>query len=368
MAKPVAKNTNDNMNEYYFHNYWYQFNNFLSTFIPISILTGLCVAIGSAFAGTFGMVMALGFATALNFTIYYFSADIVLAMYDAHDISCEDVGYDKELILDELVSDLANEYGIPKPKVNIVEKGFLNAFATGRNPENAVVVATRGLLDRVKIDPKYDNTIMPDANFLTKKELKAIFAHELGHVINYDILVSTIVATMAGALGIVADYMRQASIWGTRDNEDDSALGRVCMWLVAAIIPVIASVLQYTVSRSRESNADCTGANIMGEGQSLASALKKIHRFSKESPLKYSVSKESEGLVGATKHLFIADPFSSDASDCCTGSQNPFDVSDLPDSNESTLSYLFSFFSSHPDTRQRVQDLEGIDHRMVRKI
>ncbi len=100
----------------------------------------------------------------------------------------------------------------------------------------------------------------------------------------------------------------------------------------------------------------------------MASALKKIHRFSKESPLKYSVSKESEGLVGATKHLFIADPFSSDASDCCTGSQNPFDVSDLPDSNESTLSYLFSFFSSHPDTRQRVQDLEGIDHRMVRKI
>ena len=368
MAAKVENSVNIDTSAYSFHNFGHKLSNFLTTMIPMTLLTGLCVAIGSAFGSTMAMVLSLGFATALNFTIYYFSADIVLALYDAQELNLNN---EKQKVLDEVVAELAKEYDIPKPKVNVVDKSYLNAFATGRNPENAAVVATKGLLSRLKLGKEYDDKVLPNADFLTKRELKAIFAHELGHVINYDMLVSTVVATLTGVIGILADYMRAAALYGKSDKEDDSALGRFSVWLIAAIVPTIATLLQFVISRARESQADCTGAELMGEGASLASALRKISRFSSDIDVdgqkRHGYPEADKGFIESTKFLFIAEPKTSEKVKSDKKTNSAFDVNELNDPNDGWCSWALSLFSSHPPTKQRVKDLEEIDGNISKR-
>lgn len=370
MAATVSNSTNVELNTYSFHNFGHKLSNFLTTMVPMTFLTGLCVAIGAAFGSTLAMVLSLGVATAINFTIYYFSADIVLSLYDAKQLDLKD---ENQKALDEVVTELAKEYAIPKPIVNIVNKSYINAFATGRNPENAAVVATQGLLSRLKLDKKYDDKVMPSSNFITKRELKAIFAHELGHVINYDMAVSTFVAVLTGSIGILADHMRAIALYG-KSEEEDSFLGRFSIWLVAAIVPTLATILQFIISRARESQADCTGAELMGEGSSLASALKKISRFSTEmidgtKEPRHEYPTADMGFIESTKFLFIAEPNVNEILDLKQKitSESPFDVKELNDPNTDWISWGFSWFSSHPSTKQRIEALELIDNNLSKK-
>ena len=282
-------------------------NGFRTT-ILLAALTALVVWIGHMFGGANGAVIALVFAGAMNFFSYWFSDKIVLKMYGAQEISPND---DPELY--GIVRDLAGRAGLPMPRVYVIPEETPNAFATGRNPEHAAVAVTQGI-----------------RRILDKRELAGVLAHELTHVKNRDILISSIAATLAGAISYLAHMAQWAAIFGggSRDREEGGSniFSLLFMMIVA---PIAAMLIQMAVSRSREYMADAGGAKISGDPLALANALRKLHMGAQNIPLQVS-----DATASSTAHMFIVNPLSGGG--------------------------LANLFSTHPAMEERIARLEAM--------
>ncbi len=233
--------------------------NMMKTAILMAAITALFMAIGSMLGGKTGMMLALVVAVGMNFFSYWFSDKMVLKMYNARQV--DETSAPRFY---GMVRELAQRAQMPMPKVYLIDEAAPNAFATGRNPENAAVAATTGIL-----------------NVLSERELRGVMAHELAHVKHRDILISTISATMAGAISMLANF---AAFFGGRDSEGRPA-NPIAGIAVAILAPLAASLIQMAISRAREFEADRGGAEISGDPQALASALDKIHRYAQGIPL-----------------------------------------------------------------------------------
>jgi heat shock protein HtpX len=277
-------------------------NNSLKTVLLLGLLSGLLLALGEVLGGAQGLVMAFGFAVIMNFVSYWFSDKIVLKMYRA-----QEVGPDHKLSI--LTRRLATQAGLPMPKVYVIPDMSPNAFATGRNPSHAAVAATQGIMQ-----------------LLNDQELEGVIAHELAHVKNRDILISSVAATVAAAIMMTARMAQFAAMFGGAGSRGDRE-GANPLALLATIIfaPLAAMLVQAAISRSREFVADATGARIAGTPYGLMNALRKLESGSKQIPLNANP---------ATAHMFIMKPFSAGG--------------------------LMSMFSTHPPTEQRIQALMNL--------
>jgi heat shock protein HtpX len=235
------------------------FGNWLKTAILMAAIMALFVVIGGYIGGAQGMIIALIFGAGMNFFAYWFSDKMVLSMYNAREVD-----ETTEPRLYNIVSELAQRAQLPMPRVYVIDEEQPNAFATGRNPEHAAVAATTGIM-----------------RILTERELRGVMAHELTHVKHRDILISTISATMAGAISALANF---AVFFGGRDDDGRPA-NPVALLLVMLLAPLAASLIQMAISRAREFEADHGGAEISGDPAALASALDKIHRYAQGIPL-----------------------------------------------------------------------------------
>jgi len=273
--------------------------NLLKTAVLMAAITALFMAIGSLLGGRQGMMLALLVAIGMNFFSYWFSDKLVLKMYNAQEVD--------ETAAPQfyrMVRELSQRAGLPMPRVYLIEEDAPNAFATGRNPEHAAVAATTGIL-----------------RTLTDRELRGVMAHELAHVRHRDILISTISATMAGAISMLANF---AMFFGGRDSEGRSTNPIVGL-LVALLAPIAAGLIQMAISRAREFEADRGGAEISGDPRALASALDKLERYAHGIPL------ETAERNPATAQMMIVNPLSG--------------------------SGLRGLFSTHPTTEERVERL-----------
>ena len=283
--------------------------NGLRTTILLAMLTALVVWIGQMVGGPNGAMMALIFAGAMNFISYWFSDKIVLKMYRAQEITAND---DPELF--GIVQELAGRGGLPMPKVYIIPEEAPNAFATGRNPEHAAVAVTQGI-----------------RRILNKRELAGVLGHELSHVKHRDILISSIAATLAGAISYLAQMAQFAAIFGGGRSRDDEGGGGGVFGLLFMMIvaPIAAMLIQMAVSRSREYMADDGGAKLSGDPLALASALRKLQMGAQNIPLDASPATQN-----ATAHMFIVSPLSG--------------------------STFASLFSTHPAMEERIARLEAM--------
>lgn len=284
---------------------------YVKTAVLLAVLTALLVFFGDLMGGRQGAVIALVLAGGMNFFTYWYSDKIILKMYRAREVT--------EAEAPELygaVASLATKADIPMPKVYIMENPTPNAFATGRNPKHAAVAVTTGIM-----------------NLLGREELEGVLAHELAHVKNRDILISTIAATIAGAISYLAHMAYWASLFG--GHRDGDRGGNPIVLLVMMIVaPLAAMVIQMAISRSREYGADEGGARIVGNPLPLAEALRKLEYYNKKVPME-SGSKET---AQATAHLFIVHPFSGKS--------------------------MLKLFSTHPPIEERVKRLEGMVGRL----
>jgi heat shock protein HtpX len=250
-------------------------NTFKTAFL-LTALTLLLMFFGRYFGGQNGMMLALAFAAVMNFVAYFFSDKIALSMYRAQPVTREELprAY-------EIVERLTQKIGIPMPKIYVIPTESPNAFATGRNPSHASVAVTHGSL-----------------GLLNDEELEGVLAHELGHVNNRDILISSVAATIAGAITMLASMGRFAMIFGGGGGRDRRGGGLSALFMLI-VAPVAASLIQLAVSRSREYQADATGAHFTGNPYALASALQKLDAYSRRMPMQATPS---------TAHLFIIQP------------------------------------------------------------
>jgi len=276
--------------------------NSIKTVLLLAGLTVFLIFMGRLLGGRQGMYLAFILALGMNFFSYWFSDKIVLKMYRAQEVSPAEAPQ-----LHQMVEELAREAGVPHPKVYIIPDESPNAFATGRNPEHAAVAVTEGIM-----------------RLLTPAELKGVLAHEMGHVRNRDILISTIAATMAGAIMILADMARFGAIFGMGRNDDEGPgiLGVIVMSIIA---PIAAMLVQMAISRSREYLADETGAHLAHNPESLARALEKLAMGTQRVPMDASP---------ATAHMFIVNPL--------TGGS------------------LMNLFSTHPPMEERIARLRAM--------
>jgi len=270
--------------------------NTFKTALLLTSLTLLLMFIGQHFGGESGMLLALTFAIVMNFGAYFFSDKIALATYRAQPVTREQLprAY-------EIVERLTQKIGLPMPRIYVIPTESPNAFATGRNPKHASVAVTHGIL-----------------GLLNDEELEGVLAHELGHVGNRDILISSVAATIAGAITMLARF---GMFFGGGRDRRDSGIGGLLMLILA---PIAAAMIQMAVSRSREYQADATGAHYTGNPYALASALQKLDAYSRRVPMQASPS---------TAHLFIIQPL---------------------------LGMNFgNLFSTHPPTAKRIERLTG---------
>jgi len=281
--------------------------NRLKTFILLATLTALLMWAGQALGGASGLWFALAVAAAMNLGAYWFADKIVLRMYNAQEVTEAEA---PEFY--HLVRNLATRAGLPMPRVYIIPTETPNAFATGRNPQHAAVAATEGIL-----------------RILTRDELEGVMSHELGHVRNRDILISTIAATLAGAVMMLARMGQFAAMFGGGRSSDDEGgnggAGILGLLVMAIVAPIAAMLIQMAVSRAREYQADATGAKISRKPGALADALEKLERASQALPMEASP---------ATAHMFIVNPLSG--------------------------SGLLNLFSTHPPVAERVARLRAM--------
>ena len=275
-------------------------SNFFKTAFLLTALTLLVVFCGYALGGQSGMIFAFLFAVAMNFGAYWFSDKIVLTMHRAQPLTEEA----PEVF--RIVKDLSGKAGIPMPKLYMLPSASANAFATGRDPKHAAIAITHGIV-----------------GLLNQEELSGVLGHELSHVLNRDILLSSIVATLAGALSMAASLFRWSFFWGGERDEHDKG-HPLALILVSILMPIVATLIQLAISRSREYGADRRGAGLCGNPLYLASALRKIDVASKEFPLRDAEL--------ATTHLFIMNPLSGKG--------------------------WSALFSTHPSTEERIARLE----------
>ena len=282
--------------------------NYLKTGMLLAALTAFFLAIGYALGGEGGMLMALLFAGGMNLFAYWNADKMVLSMYGAEQVDARTAPE-----FHAIVAELAGRAGLPMPKVFLIDQEQPNAFATGRNPENASVAATTGLL-----------------RLLTRDEIAGVMAHELAHVRNRDTLIMTVTATIAGAVGMLANFA--FFFGGARDERGGNPLGFVGVILAMIVAPLAASLVQMAISRTREYSADRIGGQIAGNPMALASALKKIEHYVHQAP------SEAAERNPATAHLFIINPLSGERMD--------------------------SLFSTHPATDNRVAALSDLAREM----
>ncbi|MBR9692275.1 zinc metalloprotease HtpX [Candidatus Woesearchaeota archaeon] len=277
--------------------------NQIKTVLLLGALTGLLLGAGQLLGGRQGLVIGLIFAVVMNFGSYWFSDKIVLMMYKAKEVK-----ESEEPVLYGLVKEVADLAKLPFPKVYIIPTENPNAFATGRNPKHAAIAVTNGIM-----------------NLLNRDELKGVIAHEMAHVKNRDILISTIAATIAGVISYLAFFARWGAIFGGMGRDRDS--GNMFELLALAIItPLIATIIRLAISRSREYLADETGAKTIHNPYALASALEKLHNGVKRNPLRFGNP--------STSSLFIVNPFSARG--------------------------MMKLFSTHPDVHERIKRLEEL--------
>jgi len=270
-------------------------SNTLKTALLLGVMSALLLWLGEALGGAQGLVIGFLFAVVTNLVSYWFSDKIVLAMYSA-----KQVGADHRLY--QVVARLAQRAGLPMPRVYVIPDASPNAFATGRNPDHAAVAATEGILQ-----------------ILGDEELEGVIAHELAHVKHRDILISSVAATLAAAIMMVARF---TMFFGVGRSDDREGQNPIALLLTILLAPVAAMLIQAAISRSREYDADAGGALIAGHPMGLVSALRKIEVASKAVPLEANP---------ATAHMFIIKPFSAGG--------------------------LLSLFSTHPPTEQRIKAL-----------
>lgn len=278
--------------------------NQLKTVMLLALLTALLLWIGYAIAGQSGLMVALVMAAVMNFGAYWFSDRVVLRMYGAREVTESEA---PELYA--VVQDLVARAGLPMPRVYIIPEEAPNAFATGRNPRHAAVAVTEGIL-----------------RLLTREELAGVLAHELGHIRNRDTLIMTVTATIAGALSMLANLAMWGAVLGGRSSDDDEGGHPIAGLLGVILAPIVATLIQMAISRSREFLADESGARLTGNPLALASALRKIEAWSRKVPMMSGSP--------ATAHLFIINPFSGGG--------------------------LIQLFSTHPSTEERIARLEAM--------
>ncbi len=276
--------------------------NYLKTAVLLALLTALLVFFGGLVGGRQGAVIALLIAGVMNFVSYWYSDKIVLKMYRAKEVTeTEAPG------LYNIVRDLTMKANMPMPRVYMMEQETPNAFATGRNPEHAAVAVTTGIM-----------------KLLNKEELTGVLAHELAHVMNRDILIATVAATIAGAISYLSQMAYFSSLFGGRnDREGSNPVALIVMMIVA---PLAAMVVQMAISRSREYGADAGGANIAGNPIYLANALRKLDFYNKRIPM--------EVPNQATAHMFIVSPLNGGG--------------------------MLKLFSTHPPIEERIKRLEAM--------
>lgn len=287
--------------------FWEGRVNTFKTGILLAALTMLIVWVGRAVGGPVGMIWAFGFALVMNAVSYWYSDKIVLAMYGAKPI-----GEEESPALYSVIRRLTIEAGLPMPKLYVIPAEMPNAFATGRNPSHAAVAVTEGLM-----------------RILDQSEVEGVLAHELAHVRNRDILISTIAATLAGVIMMLASMARWGMMLGGYSRSDDDDGGGLALLVAAIVAPIAALLIQMAISRSREYQADATGASISGKPLGLADALLKLESASRHVPAAASA---------ATAHMFIVNPLRGGG--------------------------IGSLFSTHPPIPERVNRLRAMAERM----
>jgi len=286
--------------------------NQLKTVLLLGLLTGLFLMVGKLIGGQQGMIIAFILAMVMNFFAYFFSDKMALAMYGARELSYEEAPW-----LHDMVEELAQKAGIPKPKIYLAPIEIPNAFATGRNPNHAAVAVTSGIL-----------------KILNERELRGVLAHEISHIKNRDILISTIAATIGGAISMLADMMFWSNLFGGNKEENNNGIaGIITSLLVFIIAPIAAMLIQMAVSRSREYLADETGAKISGDPLALANALRKL-----EEAANYLAPVAQEQVNPGTAHMMIVNPLRADS--------------------------IMALFSTHPPTEERIRRLEELAEKM----
>jgi heat shock protein HtpX len=283
------------------------FGNWLKTTLLMAAIVALFGTLGATLGGAQGMIFALAIAAGMNLWAYWFSDRIVLSMYNAREVGPETAPQ-----LHGIVRELAQNAGLPMPKVYLIDEDQPNAFATGRNPENAAVAATTGIL-----------------RTLTPRELRGVMAHELAHVKHRDTLISTLSAIVAGAISSIAHF---GLLFGGRD-EEGHAVNPLVGLLIMILAPFAAMLIQFAISRAREFEADRSGAYISGDPQALASALEKMERFARGFPMATAHAHPE------TAQMMIVNPLSGGG--------------------------LAGLFSTHPDTQERVQRLVAMVGRFA---
>lgn len=286
--------------------------NTMKTTLLLAALTGLLLAVGAFFGGTRGMTFMFVISMLMNFVSYWYSDKIVLSMYGAREVSASEA---PEFV--RMIGTLAQKAKLPMPKVYIINTDVPNAFATGRDPEHAAVAATTGIMKA-----------------LNYQELEGVMAHELAHVKNRDTLISTIVATIAGVITMIANIAQWSTFFGLgRSDDDNNGLAGILEMLFLIILaPLAATLIQMGISRSREYQADETGGKLAGNPLALASALQKIEYYAQ-----HRIMPEA---TPATSHMFIINPFSG------------------------TGDWILSLFSTHPSTVARVAKLQELANKI----
>jgi heat shock protein HtpX len=275
--------------------------NQLKTVALLGFLTGLLIGVGYLIGGRGGLVIGLVLAITMNFVSYWYSDKIALAMYKAKPITKEQAPN-----LYNLVQNTCLKAGIPMPKIFQIPTESPNAFATGRNPEHAALAVTKGLV-----------------TLLSKEELEGVIAHELAHVKNRDILIQSVAAMIAGVISYIAFFARFSALFGGFGGRDGGSI--IELLAIAIITPIVATIIQLAISRSREYMADATGAKFVHSSSGLASALEKIEKSVRHHPFRKTSQTQ------ATAHMFISNPFSAEKAS--------------------------SWFMTHPPTKERVRKL-----------
>ena len=248
----------------------------------LALLSGIIIFLGGLMGGRTGIVIALGLALIMNVGSYWYSDKIVLSMYRARPLEPYEAP-----AMHSMVEELAQQAGIPKPRLCVIPEEAPNAFATGRDPEHGVVAVTQGIM-----------------RLLSPEELRGVLAHEIAHIANRDILIQTVAGVMASAIVSIANMMQFMAIFGGRSSENNSGGGNILVGLLMALLaPVAAGIIQMSISRSREYLADDTGAVISGQPLALASALAKLQSANERVPMQRGNA--------SMENLFIVSPFSS---------------------------------------------------------
>src|SRR6185312_5704560 len=282
--------------------------NFARTGLLLAVLTGIFVALGGLIGGPTGMVIALVIAAAMNLFSLWRSDKMVLSMYGAEEVDAQSGGE-----YYRIVRDLVQRAELPMPRVYVMNNPQPNAFATGRNPANAAVCASTGLLE-----------------MLTPDEVAGVMAHELAHVKNYDTLTMAVAASIGGAVSMLAQYLQFGALFG--HNRENNSVGWLGTLVAIILAPLAAMLVQMAISRSREYQADRLGAVICGAPLSLASALSKIEHYAQ------GIRNEPAEAAPATAHLFIINPLTGEGMD--------------------------NLFSTHPNTANRIAELEHLAEEM----